>query len=91
MKEVIERIRNDMLVQAKGKGSKSHIGTVVGLKKHLYIKLSKRDTPDGKRRYIPLEWVETVEDNTVRLSKSAETVRSEWLNKSAIRHRKSDG
>ncbi len=91
MKERAERIRADMLIQAKGRGFNSHIGTVVGLKTQTYIKLGKRDTADGKRRHIPLEWVETVEDNTVRLSKSAETVRHEWLNKSALRQRKSDG
>ena len=73
-----------MVVHAKGMGEAAHIGTVTGIRRHVYIKLSKHDTPDGKRRYIPLEWVTAVEGNVVQLSKTAEVVRRKWLDKAAL-------
>jgi hypothetical protein len=79
-----ESIRPDMVVHAKGKGLKTEIGTVAGLKQRRFISLNGRDTPDGKRRYIPLEWVDTVEGNTVRLDRSYGTVRRNWLDKAAL-------
>jgi hypothetical protein len=75
MKKMAKGIHKDMLIHASGDGSRIHIGTVVGVKKDHFIKLSKRDMPDGKRRYIPLEWVKKIDENTVSLNKSAETVR----------------
>jgi hypothetical protein len=82
MKKMAKGIHKDMLIHASGDGSRIHIGTVVGVKKDNFIKLRKRDMPDGKRRYIPLEWVKKVDGNTVSLNKSAEIVRHEWLTKS---------
>jgi bacterioferritin (cytochrome b1) len=82
MKKMAKSIHKDMLIHASGDGTKIHIGTVVGIKKDNFIKLRKRDMPDGKRRYIPLEWVKKIDGNTVNLNKSAEMVRHEWLTKS---------
>jgi hypothetical protein len=80
----LESIRPDMVVHARGKGTKTEIGTVAGLKQRRFISLNGRDTPDGKRRYIPISWVETVEGNTVRLDRSSGTVRRNWLDKAAL-------
>ena len=82
MKKMAKSIHKDMLIHASGDGTRIHIGTVLGIKKDNFIKLRKRDMPDGKRRYIPLEWVKSVDGDTVRLNKNAETVRHEWLTKS---------
>jgi hypothetical protein len=89
MKKIAKNIHKNMLIHASGDGAKIHVGTVLGIKKDQFIKLRKRDVPDGKRRYIPLEWVKSVEGDTVRLNKNAETVRQEWLTKSEIKHQKS--
>jgi hypothetical protein len=35
-----------------------------------YIKLNKRDSPDGQHRWVPLDWVESVNDNAVYLNKT---------------------
>ncbi len=82
MKKMAKSIHKDMLIHASGDGTRIHIGTVVGVKKDNFIKLRKRDMPDGKRRYIPLEWVKKVDGDTVSLNKNADTVRQEWLTKS---------
>jgi bacterioferritin (cytochrome b1) len=89
MKKMAKSIHKDMLIHASGDGSRIHIGTVVGVKKDHFIKLRKRDMPDGKRRYIPLEWVKSIDGDTVRLSKNAETVRHEWLTKNDLKQQKS--
>jgi bacterioferritin (cytochrome b1) len=89
MKKMAKGIHKDMLIHASGDGTRIHIGTVVGIKKDNFIKLSKRDMPDGKRRYIPLEWVKKIDGNTVSLNKSAETVRHEWLTKNDFKQQKS--
>ena len=89
MKKIAKDIHKDMLIHASGDGSRIHIGTVVGVKKDNFIKLRKRDMPDGKRRYIPLEWVKSIDGNTVRLSKNAETVHQQWLSKNDFKQQKS--
>jgi hypothetical protein len=91
MKKIAKNIHKDRLIHASGDGSKIHIATVFGIKKDNFIKLRKRDMPDGKRRYIPLEWVKEVDGNTVRLNKNAETVRQKWLSKADFKHQKSVG
>jgi hypothetical protein len=90
MKKIAKGIHKDMLIHASGDGTKIHIGTVVGIKKDNFIKLRKRDMPDGKRRYIPLEWVKSINGNTVSLNKSAESVRHEWLTKSDFKQQKAN-
>lgn len=85
--DLMDRIHTNMFVESCIKTSKTRIGTVAGLKNDAYIKLRKRDIPDGKRRFIPLEWVLSVEGDTVLLSKKAETVRRSWLTKAAVKKR----
>ena len=88
--EVAKRIREDMVVHAAGRGANVQVGTVKGIKRGLFIKLHKRDTPDETRRYIPLSWVESVEGETIHLSRDADTVRREWLDKAATKRTSSD-
>jgi hypothetical protein len=45
---ITETIEMDMLVHASDDGPTAYIGRVIGVKKR-YLKLSKKDTPDGKR------------------------------------------
>jgi hypothetical protein len=78
-------IHNDMLVQASEKGQEAYIGRVVGLKYHRYIKLSKQGMLDGKRRYVPLEWVHSIKGNIVRLGQTASSVRHGWLSKAELK------
>ena len=80
-----KRVHADMLVQASEKGQAAYIGRVVGLKHHRYIKLSKQEMLDGRRRYVPLEWVHSVKGNIVRLSQSTVSVREGWLNKAELK------
>jgi hypothetical protein len=85
MSDIAKQIHNDMLVHANGEGADTLIGKVVGIKKHRFIKLSKHTTGDGKRHYIPLEWVTTITGNAVYLNKNALSVRLEWLDKAAVK------
>ena len=81
MNDIAKSIHDDMLVHASDNGNDSLIGKVVGIKKHRYIKLGKRASADGERRYIPLEWVASITAEVVYLNKSARSVRLEWLDK----------
>ncbi len=83
--DMSDRIHANMYIESCIKTAKTFVGTVAGIKNDLFIKLRKRDTPDGKRRFIPLEWVLSVEGDTVLLSKKAETVRRRWLTKAAVK------
>jgi hypothetical protein len=74
-----------MVVHASGKGSGAFIGTVASVQKNGFIKLRKPDMPDGKRRYIPLEWVVSITGDSVHLSLDAVTVRREWLDKAMLK------
>ena len=85
MIDIVKGIHDDMLVHASDNGNDCLIGKVVGIKKHKYIKLDKRASADGERRYIPLEWVASVTAEAVYLNKDARSVRSEWLDKAAIK------
>ncbi len=85
MNDIAKSIHDDMLVHASGNGNDCLIGKVVGIKKHKYIKLGKRASADGERRYIPLEWVASVTAEVVYLNKDARAVRIEWLDKAAIK------
>jgi hypothetical protein len=91
MKKMAKSIHKDMPIHASGDGTKTHVGTVVGIKKDNFIKLRKREMPDGKCRYIPLEWVKSVDGNTVRPSQNVETVHQRWLTKSDFKQQKSLG
>jgi len=56
--------------QGKHDGSRQRSGSIqVGTVDHMdgekYIKLNKRDSPDGQHRWVPVDWVESVNDNAV--------------------------
>jgi hypothetical protein len=42
------------------------------------IKLTKRDSDEGVHHLIPTDWVETVEENQLRLNKTASAAQAEW-------------
>jgi hypothetical protein len=75
---IAKEIHTNMVVQVKAEGTEYPIGTVDGIKRGRYIKLRRSDT-GNPRDYIPLEWVESVSDNTVRLSKRFAAAQHEWL------------
>ncbi|MEX2173509.1 MAG: DUF2171 domain-containing protein [Pirellulaceae bacterium] len=41
------------------------------------IKLTKKSSPDGKHHFIPMNWVEKVDDS-VRLNKDCGEAKKEW-------------
>ncbi len=84
---IAKDIRSDMVVHARGEGSEYPVGTVEGIKRGRSIKL-RRNMLNQSRDYIPLEWVESVSGNLIRLSKNLETTRQLWLNKSEIKQHK---
>ncbi len=53
------------VVDARG----NHVGTVDHIEGANQIKLTRADSPDGLHHYIPLDWVERVDDQ-VHLSKN---------------------
>ena len=75
-------IREDMMVHALGVGSMNgvaweHIGTVDHVEGD-QIKLTRNDSLDGFHHFIPVAWVESVDGNTVHLSRDAASVRRDW-------------
>ena len=55
----------------------AHIGTVDHVEGDGLIKLARSDSADGHHHFIPVDWVDDVDDN-VRLSKHADEVMSQW-------------
>lgn len=84
----VEQIKPDLMVHAKAveqgammNGSPGiHIGTVDHLEGQSFIKLKKSDSPDGRHHWIPLAWVEDVDDKAVYLNKTPEEVSRGLLN-----------
>lgn len=57
----------------------SHVGTVDHLDGEDKIKLAKSDPQSGGvHHYIPLSWVDKVENNKVLLNKNKDEVTSSW-------------
>ena len=54
-----------------------HVGTVDHMDGASRIKLTKNDSADGQHHYIPLDWVDHV-DQHVHLSKDADVVKRDW-------------
>ena len=46
------------------------------------IKLTKNDSPDGQHHFIPMTWVETVDDR-VHLNKNSKETLEQWKTQSA--------
>jgi hypothetical protein len=55
----------------------SHVGTVDHLEGEDRIKLTQSDSADGMHHFIPVAWVDHVDDH-VHLNKDADEVYSEW-------------
>lgn len=68
-------VEKSEIISADGK----HVGTVDHMDGADRIKLTKKDPEAaGKHHYIPLSWVETVQDGVVKLSKNQSEAESEW-------------
>jgi len=60
-------------------------GTKVGVVDHVEsgtIKLTKNDSPDGQHHFIPMGWVDHV-DNHVHLKKNSQDAKQEWKSDAA--------
>ena len=55
-----------------------HVGTVDCVKGDEII-LTKKDSEEGVHHLIPLDWVESVEQNEVRLNKMGAEAQAEWV------------
>ena len=56
-----------------------HVGTVDHMDGATRIKLTKRDPESqGAHHYIPLDWVQSVADGSVKLSKSRAEAEASW-------------
>ena len=69
------KIKEKLIVYAKGEGGMSgapgvHIGIVEHMDGEKYVKLSKSDSPDGHHHWIPVDWVEGVDDKAIYLNKT---------------------
>ena len=78
----INDIQEHMMVHSQDQGQMNgvrgaHVGTVDCIEGGM-IKLTKADSADGKHHLIPLEWVESIEDQTLHLSKSSDFVMLNW-------------
>lgn len=84
----IEQIKPNLMVHAKAVERPSsmdgvpgvHVGTVDHLEGLDYIKLKRSDSPDGRHHWIPIDWVEGVDDKAVYLNKTPEEVSRGLLN-----------
>jgi len=72
------KIKEDLMIHAKGEGTQgspgAHVGTVDHMDGENYIKLNKKDSADGKHHWIPVGWVESVDDKAVYLNKTQSEV-----------------
>lgn len=77
-------IKRGMLVQAGDGDAAVYLGRVAGLKKR-FVKLRRRDAPDGERRYFPRSWVDGVVGQQVHLSRAPSTARTGWLTQAELK------
>ena len=56
-----------------------HVGTVDRVENDK-IKLTRKDPEaEGQHHYIPIDWVDSVEQNEVRLNKMSGEAQAEWV------------
>lgn len=65
-------------IQVRGSDN-DHVGTVDHLDGQSHIKLTKSSAPDGQHHWIPIDWVQSVDDVAVYINRSGEDARSQWL------------
>jgi hypothetical protein len=80
------QIKKHSIVQARNPGSTQgpfvvNIGIVDGVEGSKYIKLTENDALDGRHHWFPIDWVETVDEQTVYLNKPADKAMSELMDK----------
>lgn len=73
------KIKENLMVYAKGEGGMPaapgvHIGTVEHMDGEKYIKLTKSDSSDSQHHWLPVNWVEAVDDHGVYLNKTQEEI-----------------
>lgn len=70
------KIKEYLTVYTKGEGNVpgDFIGTVEHIDSEKYIKLSPIDSPDGKHHWVPIDWVESVDDSGVYLNKTKDEI-----------------
>lgn len=68
------KIREHMDVIASDGKSVGHVDHLEGSDK---IKLTRKDAPDGQHHFIPLAWVDHVDEH-VHLNKAANDVTKQW-------------
>jgi len=78
----VEMIKPNLMVHAKGEGSMKgasgiHVGTVDHLDGKNWIKLKKTDSEDQRHHWIPVEWVESVDDKAVYLNKTPSQIKQD--------------
>jgi hypothetical protein len=71
----MNEIKPGFMVHVKGPGTMNgvpgiHVGTVDHLDGDRWIKLTKGDSVDGNHHWIPIDWVERIDNRTVFLNKS---------------------
>lgn len=66
------KIKGHLTVHTKGEGDipGAPIGTVEHIDGEKYIKLNQSDSPDGQHHWIPIDWVDFVDDRAVYLNKT---------------------
>ncbi|KPF47439.1 DUF2171 domain-containing protein [Rhizobium sp. G187] len=55
----------------------AHVGTVDHMDGQSRIKLTRKDSQDGQHHYIPLDWIDHI-DQHVHLSKNVDEVKRDW-------------
>ncbi|KQW32046.1 hypothetical protein ASE36_07555 [Rhizobium sp. Root274] len=55
----------------------AHVGTVDHMDGESRIKLTRTDSMDGQHHYIPLDWVDHIDEH-VHLSKNSDDVKRDW-------------
>jgi hypothetical protein len=77
-------IKEHMTIHAKGAGGRQgaprvHVGTVDHLDGEKYIKLTKKDSTDGRHHWIPVNWVESINEQALYLNKTLAWIIHEHL------------
>jgi hypothetical protein len=75
----LTKIKENLRVYAKGESGKPGtpgvpIGTVEHMDGEKYIKLTESDSPDGHPHWLPVDWVEAVDDQAVYLNKTQDQI-----------------
>ncbi len=77
----ISKIKEHLTVHTKSEGNVPGvpIGTVEHMDGEKYIKLTKSDSPDGLPHWIPIDWVESVDEHAVYLNKTQDEIITELM------------